>query len=210
MRSTDRTGWRALAIVVFMACAVVSYLGFVPMPVVEVGWRDSVSSGDNYGAGARVDTGPELTFVFITSSTCGPSNDPALPAVIEELKLLLQGHAASVGRGFAAVGIAKDSRVEAGLRHLKKFGVFDEVTTGRGWLNMGVLDYVYEQTPGPAATPQVLVLEGFVDVENGERAIHIGSALVRKVGLVEIQAWNTLGAPIPRLGTTDESGDTGF
>ena len=195
--SRSNVWWSTFSAAIFVGSAVVAYVGIIPTPSVSITWRHSLNSGDQYRPSARVDTGPELTFVFVTSSTCGPSNEPTLPDTIENLKLIVQARAMNTGRSFAAIGVARDRQVEAGLRHLVGFGQFDEVSSGRGWLNMGLLKFVYEELPGVAATPQVVVVERFVSTEGGELSIVVERLLVRKVGLDEIDMWAGLGAPLP-------------
>lgn len=98
--------------------------------------------------------------------------------------------------GFATSGVARDLVVRHGLEHLEKFGAFDEVTTGRGWLNMGVLEYIYGDMPGAAATPQVIVVERTVK-RDGEWGIEDQRVLARRAGLDEIEEWAKEGSPLP-------------
>ncbi|MCY3599679.1 MAG: hypothetical protein OXN85_06885, partial [Gemmatimonadetes bacterium] len=86
--------------------------------------------------------------------------------------------------------------VQNGLEHLERFGPFDEVTAGRGWLNMGVLEYIYGDLPGVAATPQVIVVERTVK-RDGEWRIEDQRVLARRAGLDEIEEWAKEGAPLP-------------
>ncbi len=100
--------------------------------------------------------------------------------------------------GIATIGIAKDSVAEQGIRHLRRFGRFDEIMAGRGWRNAGVLRYIYDDFPGPAATPQVLVLRRTLANNVGQWEVLKEEVLVRKVGLMEIRNWVNRGATIPQ------------
>lgn len=147
--------------------------------------------------------GTELTLVYIGSSGCVPSNRKELPGALEQLKRRLRDRAANAGRGFSTVGIGRDWEVKAGLAHLGKFGAFDEVMAGRNWMNAGVRRYVWEEVPGEAATPQVLVLErviGDVSTRGIQYGVQGERLVVRKVGADEILQWTRQGAPLPSLG----------
>ncbi|HEX2191218.1 MAG TPA: hypothetical protein VHG51_20075 [Longimicrobiaceae bacterium] len=157
-----------------------------------------------YAPERRVREGRELAMVYIGSAACGPSNREDLPGMIEELKLRLSGRAAGSGRSFAAVGIARDWDVREGIAHLEKFGEFDEVATGRSWLNLGTLKYVWEDLPGVAATPQVLVVDRSVGEQGPGRegtqyTVRDEVLIARKVGTDEIGEWLARGAPLPDL-----------
>lgn len=108
---------------------------------------------------------------------------------------------------FATVGVARDWSVEAGIKHLDKFGGFDEITAGRNWLNLGVLRYVWNEVPGKAATPQVLVVDRRVETseEKGSYELHKPKLLMRKVGTREIRRWLKQDAPLPM---SEPSSDT--
>ena len=189
-----------VAVLVLASAFVVGYSGqaerFTPWT------RSSSWSGGRYVPAAAISPGIEMAMVFIGSSTCGPSNADALPGWIDDIKLQVREQARARGAAFAAVGIARDRSVADGIEHLRRFGSFDEVITGRGWLNTGMLRYVWEDLPGRAATPQVLVVERrIVDRSSpaaAEAVVADERILVRKVGLREIERWTTSGAPIPR------------
>lgn len=159
--------------------------------------------GEAYRPAGVTREGTELTLVYIGSSGCVPSNRKDLPGALEQLKRRLRDRAGHADRGFSTVGIARDWEVQAGPGHLDKFGAFDEVMAGRNWMNAGVRRYVWEEIPGEAATPQVLVLERVVgDVTTSEIQYGVqGERLVvRKVGADEILQWARQGAPLPSLG----------
>lgn len=134
---------------------------------------------------APVNGGPELVFLYIGSSTCAPSNAPSLALALEQLRQIVRAEAEGRGVGFATIGIARDRSAKAGIDHLSQFGTWDEVLSGRGWLNTGVIKYVYDDLPGEAATPQVIVLERSVR-RTPTVAIEHEAVVFRRVGLDEI------------------------
>lgn len=183
----------------FTASFVVGYSGALPRPRLHVTWtRPSQSSAPVQGA-ASVDA--QIVLIYIGSSTCGPSNDPELPAAWRRIEERIRNQTAAVRRSLVTVGIARDFDAEAGLRHLRRYGPFDELVSGQGWSNVGLVHYVWKDVPGPAATPQILVVERNFEREAGvvNRGTYTDKLLMRKVGTVEIKAFARLEAPLPRL-----------
>lgn len=133
----------------------------------------------------------ELVLIYIGCSTCGAANKKELPIAYIEIKENLKQKALSEGLGFKTIGISKDFINTEGLVHLSKFDSFDDIMTGNGWSNMGILRYVYTDIPGKAATPQVLVTRRkFGTIVNDDitsyRGIEEEILITRKVGLQNI------------------------
>ena len=118
------------------------------------------------------------------------------------MKLAVRDQSRESGRKFAAMGVARDVVAQHGLTHLDQFGPFDEVTAGRGWLNLGVLEYIYGDLPGPSATPQIIVLEREIGRE-GLRSISGQRILERRVGLDEIEEWADNGSLLDDLSDSE-------
>lgn len=161
--------------------------------ITRVHW--ALEQSGRYEPSYRISSGGELALVYIGSSRCGPSNADELPGWIDDLKVHFAEVAASRGVGFTAVGIARDWDAAAGVSHLRKFGLFDEILVGRNWLNTGLLRYVWNDLPGPAATPQLILVERSLVVPDGENRwtgydIRKERLVARKVGLTEIQRWH--------------------
>jgi hypothetical protein len=146
----------------------------------------------------------ELVMVYIGSSTCAASNSRELLADVRQLRRQLESRAAASGRAFVSLGVAVDQRADAGLRHLEKVGPFDEVAAGRGWGNAHALRYVWEDWPGIAGTPQIVVIEREMEVSRDSPggityATGPERLVLRKAGLWEISRWRESGAPLPDL-----------
>jgi hypothetical protein len=153
-----------------------------------------------YQLSARIDSGPEVAMVFIGASRCAACRSRDLPALVERLKLIVQQRARARGCSFATIGVAEDADPDPGVGLLRRFGHFDEIVSGRGWLNMGCRRYI-QDFPGAAATPQVLVVSRYV-VHGGEGiTIRNERPLVRKVGLDDIRSWVDGGGPLPAFET---------
>ncbi|SHK85462.1 hypothetical protein [Rhodothermus profundi] len=71
-----------------------------------------------------------LLLVYIGSPTCGPSNDPALPALLAAMRRHLERVAVERGIAFRMVGVAISRDIRRGLQHLEKMGAFHEVAVG--------------------------------------------------------------------------------
>ena len=144
--------------------------------------------------------GNEVAVVYIGSSVCPASTRPELRGELQRLFAGMKAQAEAKGHAFASIGIAKDLNVEAGLEHLKSLPVpFDEVMTGRGWLNSGLLKYIYNDHPGRAATPQILVLTRVATRDQGGWNIVNERLIERKVGLAEIMSWSDPEIALPQL-----------
>ncbi len=174
--------------------------GFVPRADIDVDIRWSIpilSSSDPYLPDARTDSGEELVFILVGSSQCHWSNRPELRKLVRQAKLAIRDGARSRGLGFAAVGVARDVIASKGIEHLATFGDFDEIMAGRGWFNIGVMRYIFHDLPGPAATPQILIVERTVEIRGKQRLILDERVLTRRVGLVEIREWVESGMVLP-------------
>lgn len=159
------------------------------IPEVRVNWPTDRFGGEAYKPSRSFSSGTEVVLVYIGSSTCAWSNVPRLPKLIEQLKLTVQANAQAEGKAFFAVGVARDRESSHGLRHLEEFGTFDEVMSGGSWINTGILKYVFDDLPGPAATPQLVLLERQVEVREGNYSVTDERILARAVGLEEIDEW---------------------
>ena len=166
----------------------------------DVGWSSGMEREGGYVASADIAAGEEITMVYIGSAACGWSNHADLPDAIEDIKTALLASSEGQGIRFAAVGIARDAFVIDGLRHLGSFGRFDEVMAGRSWANTGIQKYVYGAVPGPAATPQVLVLRRQFSYESGHVSIVDEQAIARVIGLDRILEWADAGASLAASG----------
>lgn len=136
-----------------------------------------------------VATGEERLLVYIGSATCGPSNDADMSHLLDAIRVKVAQSAERDGRRFVTVGIAKDGDVAAGLQHLESMGRFDEIMTGRSWANIGLLKYVFSDLRGPAATPQVIVVDRRVLNQGVHVEVTDEQVLARRIGLQELREW---------------------
>ncbi len=141
--------------------------------------------------------GEELLVVFIGASFCQAAQVPGFTAAFNQVKRSLRAQADARQQQTALIGVAVDWDPAAGLRWLNNFGSFDEVVSGRNWLNMGAVGFIWRDSPGPSALPQIVVLKRII--QPGERTILVGKeeVLLRKLGSTEIMAWAEAGSPLP-------------
>lgn len=135
-----------------------------------------------------VGTGGELVLVFIASSTCAGIDDPRLESAFDRIRDQLQQRAAADDRTFLTVGVFLDRRIEQGLELVRRFGPFDEVMIGRSWLNTGALKYIWEEFPGAASIPQLVLVKREAKMD---RLVEINNehVILRKIGPESIVTW---------------------
>lgn len=175
---------------------IVGYYTNIEVPEIVIHWPDR--KANEYSPSYNGETGDEVAFIFIGSSKCQYANDERVNRIVRRAKLHLSRLINEKGLGFSATGIAKDWIVRDGIEYLGKFGSFDEILAGRSWLNEGVLKYVYEEIPGYAATPQIIVTKRKVLGVDHDYYGTIGERiLTRKIGIQELLNWEKNGFPIP-------------
>lgn len=190
-----RIGWKQ-AVMALALGIVLGAMGAIPMPSVDVSWNLPVLQKHGYVPEARRDSGEELLFIVIGSSGCRWSNEPELVQLVRRARDAVRKEAEVRGAGFATWGVAQDNVTQLGIEHLERFGPFDELSVGRGWRNSGLLKYVYGAFPGPAATPQVLVVTRDLIGDGGQWEIANESVLLRLMGLAEVRSWLEGGANV--------------
>jgi hypothetical protein len=102
-------------------------------------------------------TGPQLVMVYVGSSRCPWSTADELPPAVEKLKLGLAATASDEGWTFKATGVSVDWRPADGIRHLDRFGYFDEIAAGYGWGGDATMANVWDSDLAARSTPQVIV-----------------------------------------------------
>ena len=138
---------------------------------------------------AGMDGGSELLLVYLTSPTCQVCADPRLPEAVGRIKSETLEHSKVDGLNFSAVGVAVDMVPLRGVQHLAGLGSWDEVISGRGWLNTGVMRYVWHDFPGVPSVPQLVILKREIPANpHPIKNIVAEEVLLRWVGLDQILA----------------------
>ncbi|MCY4000607.1 MAG: hypothetical protein OXF84_07370, partial [Bacteroidetes bacterium] len=171
---------------------------FLNLPTIELHWQEE-ESWQQYTPSYTNVSGRELVMIYIGSSSCGFSNAPDLPKLIEDTKMSLQDQANNKDWSFSAVGISIDWNTSDGINHLNKFGHFDEVITGRKWNGTGANQYL-KNIPGVYGTPQIVIImrESDIDDENIYNTTITETFIYRMVGIFQIESWYDRGIPLPQ------------
>lgn len=155
-------------------------------------------------------TRDEVTLVLLTKSTCPWSSKQVVVDAVRLVKDSLSSRLSRRGIVFTTLGVSMDFETDDGIRHLRRFGAFDEVAVGRGWLNSVARPYFTGSAAGPAATPQLLVLHRRMApplLEDGGLIIETtpDEILGRYVGVQEILRWIRNDIPVPLQAATIDS-----
>ena len=177
---------------------VLATLGILPSPVIMVEWKNaSREDSTQYMPSFTRPLERELVLVYFGSATCGWSNHPDLPGIIDSAKVMVRGHAAELGASFSTMGIAINWDTKDGVKHLDKIGRFDDIITGRGDSGIGARTY----RDILVGTPQVSVLERTaLNLQGGVPTQFEEKELIRYTSQSRIVNWIRRGAPVP-MGT---------
>jgi len=153
----------------------------------------------------QIKSGPELVAVFIVASTCGASHNPALPHILDSIRVRLGERATKAGEQLVTIGVALDDDPGTGIKFLSHFGRFDAMIAGGGWAGPGALDYMIRDLRGELAMPQLVLLSR--DVTIGQTAIASSSdhVLGRYVGPSQM----AILAAAPQVASGDTSDHSG-
>jgi hypothetical protein len=171
---------RVVAVAIFIAGTFST--GFV-INSLRLDWRTSAASVKKV---EQPRTGTQLLMIFVGSSTCGASRYPGLPATLRNIRQLLAEQARRQGKAFVSVGLSVDQDPWIGSEFLKPYGPFDEILSGRGWLNTGAIAFVVRDFPAQRAIPQLILLERDVEVEDSSISTVADRLTGRRIGVREI------------------------
>lgn len=157
--------------------------------------------------------GEELVLVYLGSSSCTWSRSENLPRLVATAKGLVAARARRLGWSFRAIGIAADWDEQAGLRHLQRFGRFDEIAAGGNWGNSLLQRYYDRLVVAPAGVPQLIVIRRHneePDFSTGHFAneSQLERLVTRADGLREIQRWVRAGGPLPGIPASADQSDS--
>lgn len=148
-----------------------------------------------YVPDAGLRKGKEIVLVLVGAAFCGAQREPGFPQAVEDAKLRVREQARSRGAQFRAVAVSLDWKTDEALAFLEGFGAFDEVTVGSNWLNEGARRYIWRDLPGPAAVPQLLVIEREIEIEP-QVQVRSERVIKRLAGAPPVIEWVRAGAKI--------------
>ncbi|MDQ7041718.1 MAG: hypothetical protein Q9M35_12350, partial [Rhodothermus sp.] len=155
-------------------------------------WYQKLFAASELSAEALPVFDARLVLVYIGSPTCGPSNHPDLPALLQTVQARLRAHAETHRQGVHFVGIAISRSPSDGLQHLERMGPFHEVAAGGRWASLAFRG-VRALLGGATATPQLVFYQETKDEAR---------LLLRLVGIDRIRRWVQAGMPLPAVDTT--------
>ncbi len=96
--------------------------------------------------------------MFVASTTCARINDPRLEDALLAARRYLEDYAREDEYGFVTVGVSIEAALDRGAELLERFGPFDEIHIGRGYLNAAAQRYM-RTFLGVEAVPQIVILQ---------------------------------------------------
>lgn len=152
-------------------------------------------------AAPRVDSVfTRLVLVYVGSNRCGACLHPNLPGAIGAIEDGVTAIAAARGLILVRQGVAINNDTAEGYEHLAEIGTFDEMIVGGDWTGHAGFAYMWDRHPGPAATPQTLLLTQKISSRANGYRILSEDVVARKVGLQDIYAWADNGASLSSAG----------
>lgn len=101
----------------------------------------------------------ELAFIYFGCSTCNFANNKKIIEAISNLKSEFKENFSSSNYSLKFVGTSNETDVYEGIKYLKQFGEFDEISVGNEMSNIVIQKYIwdYYETPIMGGTPQILI-----------------------------------------------------
>lgn len=137
----------------------------------------------------------ELAFVVVTSYQC-PCNAAGIDRAVAEMHQAALAGATAPGLEVRLIGVAIGASAEDGATYLLKgitsdgdtlqFPKWDEIHTGRGWLNDTVLSRLVQDSQAILAYPQAIVLQRQFTM-SPDRPVVDETVLARLVGIAAIR-----------------------
>jgi hypothetical protein len=168
--------------------------------VLLVGLTGTASPQDSlYRAKHEEPNGRQILAIYIGSTDCQPCIWAPFKASLKQMWSLLQAQANRSHAGFGTLGVAINDDADSGAAMLAPLSQFDEVSLGGGWVNHLAVRYIWTDSAGVPAIPQVLVIARDVNSSEGKTQWSVTNSrvLTRVVGADLIRAWIVKGAPLP-------------
>ena len=133
--------------------------------------------------------GPELVAIYIGSSFCAGSSLPDFPRVEHRTFAALATYAMHKRMRFVRIGVSVDASADIGRDYLKRFGPFDTISVGGGWLNPLAISYIWRDQPATGTIPQIVVIQRQVKLTQSGPLLAPDSLLGRLVGMNGMEEW---------------------
>lgn len=126
-----------LWVLVFSIFVLIGYAGQKAFSMFAAEQSKAVDLDVLYEPTYKQENGREVVMVYITAPHCRFCSSPTMPALVEKSKMVANKIASEYDAHISVVGIAVAWSVREGLEHLERFGLFDEVMTGKIGLILG-------------------------------------------------------------------------
>ncbi|CAN5329386.1 hypothetical protein BH23GEM2_BH23GEM2_19320 [soil metagenome] len=140
--------------------------------------------------------GTEIVAVFLATEDCLAASTPGFDEELKGAITRLRNETRSTDRRFVYVGGALSNNTRRAREFMARFGPYDELVVGRGWLNSTAVYYMWRDIPGGSRLPQIVILQRSVEVLPEGIRISPDSVLLRVSGVEAIRAWAAAGSPI--------------
>lgn len=140
--------------------------------------------------------GRQILFVYIGSETCGFSREAGFQAIVRTAQMRVAQQARANKQAFSSLGVSAGQSSLLGIKYLADFGPFDEVISGRGFLNTAAMKYFFDEFAGDASFPQILVVQRDLSYLEPGYTYRNEKVLLRAVGVPQIEKWVEDKAPI--------------
>jgi hypothetical protein len=148
-----------------------------------------------YVPAQKLPNGKEIVAIYFGAENCGACHSPAVKEAVRQMKSLVAAQARKANAAFSVVGVANDWDQAVATKFLADVAPFDQVVIGGNWTNVAIERFVWSDSTGNPAMPQILVVER--TVKPGARiTISEPRVLRRLVGSDAIPEWVGKGAPI--------------
>ena len=137
----------------------------------------------------HLQSGTEIAAVLVAGSFCVSSRDPTLKQTIAAVRQQMEAEGRDRAFTPVTIGVALDWDPAVGERFLRGIGSFDELVTGRNWLNTAAVHLIWRDDPGSTGLPQLVILSH--DIRVGSDRITVGpdQVLARLVGVRAMNDW---------------------
>ena len=95
--------------------------------------------------------------------------------LVERAKAALSAKAEDDSVAIHVIATSTDPLPQSAIEYLNGFGEFDEVVAGGGWVNTGLLRYIWNEHAGAPEVPQLIVLKRKMNEQRGERLTDVQS-----------------------------------
>lgn len=140
--------------------------------------------------------GRKVVFVYIGAESCGFSLKPGFDKTIRQIQSLVSQQSRKRGEPFSSLGVSAGLSPELGAKYLERFGPFDEIASGNSLLNSYAIRFFFDDLPGEASLPQVLVVERDLQALDPGYLYRNERVLIRAIGVPQIEQWAADGAPV--------------